>query len=91
VTVTDGPSRRTSGPRNHGPATTVTVTCCIDKHAHQVLDVELASAASRPGGLVQAVCGHVIAAAAMVAPDGPPCALCTAVMDVRQPRDRRHG
>jgi hypothetical protein len=56
-----------------------------------VLDVELAAAASRPDGLVHAICGHVIAAAPMVAPDGPPCALCSAVMDVRQAGSRRTG
>jgi hypothetical protein len=67
----------------------VTVTCCVDGHAHQVPDVELAAAASRPGGLVQAVCGHAIAAAPMVAPDGPPCLLCAAICDVHRPAHER--
>lgn len=69
----------------------MTVTCCIDNRAHQVLDVELVAAATRPGGLVQALCGHAIAAAPLVAPDGPPCALCTAVMDLRPARGRWSG
>ncbi|GAA0903187.1 hypothetical protein [Pseudonocardia zijingensis] len=91
MTVTGEPGQCESGRPYHGPPTTVTVTCCLDKHAHEVLDVELAAAASRPDGLVHAICGHVIAAAPMVAPDGPPCALCSAVMDVRQAGSRRTG
>ena len=49
-------------------------------------DVELAAASSRPGGLVLAVCGHAIAPAPMVAPDGPRCLLCTAIDDAQRER-----
>jgi hypothetical protein len=87
VTVIDEPSNRSSETRPHGPATTVTVTCTIDGHAHQVPDVELAAAATRRGGQVRAICGHAITPAPMVAPDGPPCLLCTAIDDAQ--RDRR--
>jgi hypothetical protein len=86
VTVTDEPSHRSPDIRPHGPAAAVTVTCTIDNHAHEVPDVELAAAASRPGGLVRAICGQAIAAAPMVAPDGPPCLLCTAISDVQRER-----
>ena len=73
-----------------GRTPTVTVTCCVDARAHEVCDVELAEAASRHDGLVRAVCGHVFAAAPMVAPEGPPCQLCAAVRDAQAPpRERR--
>jgi hypothetical protein len=86
MTVTDEPGHRSSASRLHLPPATVTVTCTIDHHAHEVPDVELAAASSRPGGLVRAVCGHAIAPAPMVAPDGPPCLLCTAIDDAQRER-----
>ncbi|WP_170225479.1 hypothetical protein [Pseudonocardia cypriaca] len=86
MTVTDEPSPRSSETRLHIPPATVTVTCTIDHHAHEVPDVELAAASSRPGGLVRAICGQAIAPGPMVAPDGPPCLLCTAIDDVQRER-----
>jgi hypothetical protein len=59
-------------------AQTVTITCCKDDHAHEVSDVELAA------GGQHALCGHLIAAAPMVAPNGPPCPLCAAIRDARK-------
>ena len=58
---------------------TITVTCCIDNRAHEVPDAELAAAARRPDGYYQALCGHMIAAAPMVEPDGQACQLCAAI------------
>lgn len=63
------------------PIDTITVTCCIDAHAHEVPDAELAAAAVRRDGYFQALCGHLIAAAPMVMPDGQPCLLCVAISE----------
>ena len=67
---------------------TVTVTCCIDDRAHEVPDTELAVAATRRDGYFQALCGHMIAAAPMVMPDGQPCQLCAAIRDRSTTRRR---
>jgi hypothetical protein len=72
----DASARRARGA---APVLTVTVTCCRDLRAHEGSDVELAAAAERRDGRVRAVCGHVLSAAPMVAPDGPPCPLCEAI------------
>jgi hypothetical protein len=66
------------GPRT---ADTITVTCSLDSRAHEVPDAELAAAARRSNGHYQALCGHVVAAAPMVEPDGQPCLLCTAILE----------
>jgi hypothetical protein len=60
---------------------TITVTCSIDSRAHEVPDAELAAAARRTDGHYQALCGHMVAAAPMVEPDGQPCLLCTAILE----------
>jgi hypothetical protein len=60
---------------------TITVTCSIDSRAHEVPDAELAAATRRSDGHYQALCGHMVAAAPMVEPDGPPCLLCTAIVE----------
>jgi hypothetical protein len=77
---------------SHSPRSTsiqtVTVTCCRDERAHEVPDVELAAAAERRDGRLRAICGHILAAAPMVAPDGPPCPLCAAVRAVK-PREKQ--
>jgi hypothetical protein len=69
---------------------TVTMTCCLDERAHEVPDSELGRAALRPDGYFQALCGHMIAAAPMVMPDGQPCQLCAAIRD-RSTVRRRHA
>lgn len=56
---------------------TVTVTCVSDGRAHRVPDVEIAADVARRDGFYQALCGHLVAAASMVEPDGRPCPLCT--------------
>jgi hypothetical protein len=62
-------------------ADTITVTCTIDSRAHEVPDAELAAAARSSDGHYQALCGHMVAAAPMVEPDGQPCLLCTAILE----------
>jgi hypothetical protein len=69
----DQPGRRT--------VDTITVTCSIDSRAHEVPDAELAAAARRSDGRYQALCGHRVAAAPMVEPDGQPCLLCAAILE----------
>jgi hypothetical protein len=82
-------SLRSSGPRQ--PAVdTVTMTCCLDERAHEVPDTELGRSTMRPDGYFQALCGHMIAAAPMVMPDGQPCQLCAAIRD-RNTARRRHA
>lgn len=82
----DGPERVESTPR---PAIeTISVTCRIDQRAHAVPDAELAEGVVRRGGYCKALCGHTIAAAPMVMPDGEPCPLCAAAQD-SNPRQRR--
>jgi hypothetical protein len=60
---------------------TITVTCCADSRAHEVPDTELAASARRSDGYYQALCGHMVAAAPMVEPDGQPCLLCAAIVE----------
>jgi hypothetical protein len=60
---------------------TITVTCSIDSRSHEVPDAELAASARQSDGHYQALCGHMVAAAPMVEPDGPPCLLCTAILE----------
>ena len=69
------------GGRGRRVVDTITVTCCIDARAHEVPDTELGAAARRGDGYYQALCGHMIAAAPMVEPDGESCRLCTAIAE----------
>ena len=55
----------------------MSVTCIADGWAHRVPDIELTADMSESDGYYQAVCGHRVAAASMVEPDGRPCPLCT--------------
>lgn len=71
------PLRR--GPARQTRATTVSITCLIDGHAHDVPDIELVGSDSRRPGQYLAVCGHLVAAASLVQPDGAPCILCNAL------------
>jgi hypothetical protein len=63
----------------------VSVTCISDGRAHDVPDTEL----TQRSGYYSALCGHVVAAAPMVAPEGAPCPLCAEVWDVSHGRQRR--
>jgi hypothetical protein len=67
---------------------TITVTCCVDFRAHEVPDAELATATRRHDGHYQALCGHLVAAAPMVEPDGQPCLLCEAILERTEARRR---
>jgi hypothetical protein len=71
-----------SAPDETGAAdiVTVAVTCRIDERSHAVPDTELTAAAATDSGYFQAVCGHVVSPVSLVAPDGKPCADCTAVV-----------
>ncbi|MGH3568621.1 MAG: hypothetical protein ACRDRH_21855 [Pseudonocardia sp.] len=60
---------------------TISVTCRFDHRAHAVPDDELAEGVVRRGGYCKALCGHMIAVAPMVMPDGKPCPLCAAAQD----------
>lgn len=68
---------------------TIAVTCCTDSRAHEVPDTELAIGIARHDGYYRALCGHMIAAAPMVMPDGEPCQRCAALRDDRPRRQRR--
>jgi hypothetical protein len=68
---------------------TVPITCVSDGLTHDVPDTELAADASKRNGTYLAVCGHVVAAAAMVEPDGEPCALCAELWDLNHQRRSR--
>jgi hypothetical protein len=66
----------------------VSVTCIADGRTHVVPDTELARGASQRNGHYVAVCGHVVAAAPMVVPDGEACPLCAEVWELTQSRQR---
>jgi hypothetical protein len=76
---------------------TIPITCHLDRQAHDVTDDNVAT--GRPTGAYEALCGHLVVAAPMIAPVGRPCAKCTAVVAshrsasttarVRRPRHRK--
>jgi hypothetical protein len=51
--------------------------CADDGRTHTVSDVELCSG-SATTGRYPALCGHIVTAAPMVAPNGAPCPDCRA-------------
>jgi hypothetical protein len=74
-----------------GPIVTVTVTCVHDGQSHAVPDTELTSMTAG-SGYYRAVCGHVVTAAPMVAPEGAPCPHCDETRETKvSPRARRLG
>ena len=68
---------RKQGRSNSSHTPTVTITCAVDGHAHDVPDVQIAGPQADRGRYV-AVCGHVVTAASMIEPEGAPCPLCAA-------------
>ncbi|WP_214364418.1 hypothetical protein [Pseudonocardia sp. H11422] len=72
-----------------GEVTTISVTCVLDDLAHEIPDSELAAGAAVSTGRYRAVCGHIVAAAPMVVPDGQSCDACAAMLRARQRRGRR--
>jgi len=69
-------------------ATTVSVTCVTDGRSHAVPDSELTQGVAHDSGYYSAVCGHMVAAAPMCAPDGEPCRSCSDLWDRRNARRR---
>jgi hypothetical protein len=76
--------------RTHQPAfagaqsmATVSVTCVTDGRAHAVPDSELTQGVAHHSGYYSAVCGHMVAAAPMSAPDGEPCRSCADLWSAR--------
>jgi hypothetical protein len=65
----------------------LSVTCSNDRRNHQVDDAVYASGLG--SGRLAALCGRSIMAAPMAAPPGPPCPLCSAVLELDMPRQRR--
>ena len=85
------PTAALDGDPDTGPIVTVTVTCVHDGHSHAVPDTELTSMTGG-SGYYRAVCGHVVAAAPMVAPEGAPCPHCDEARETKaSPRARRLG
>jgi hypothetical protein len=68
----------TTDRARRGPLDTVAVTCVTDGRSHAVREVLLAAPPAHLGGRHQAVCGHLVTPASLVAPDGKPCRLCAA-------------
>lgn len=54
----------------------VTLTSVLDCRAHMVTDIEFSSEHALRMGRYQALCGHLIAPAPMVDPDGTRCTRC---------------
>lgn len=54
----------------------VSLTSVIDSRAHRVTDVELSSPHAMRTGRYEALCGHLIAPAPLVEPDGARCRRC---------------
>jgi hypothetical protein len=65
------------------PMATVSVTCVTDGRAHAVPDSELTQGLAHHAGYYSAVCGHMVAAAPMSAPDGEPCRPCADLWSAR--------
>lgn len=68
--VSGGASGPTPGPE------LVTLTSVLDSRAHMVTDVEFSSERALRMGRYEALCGHLIAPAPMVEPDGTRCTRC---------------
>ena len=54
----------------------VSLTSVIDSRAHMVTDVELSSPHAMRTGRYEALCGHLIAPAPLIEPDGARCRRC---------------
>lgn len=71
----------------------VSLTSVIDSRAHMVTDVELSSPHAMRMGRYEALCGHLIAPAPLIEPDGARCRRCDeldrALRPTAQPQARR--
>ncbi|ODU02129.1 MAG: hypothetical protein ABS81_18485 [Pseudonocardia sp. SCN 72-86] len=68
---------------------TVAVTCRLDSRSHAVPDTELTRTAAADTGRYQAICGHVVSPASLVAPDGKPCDACSEATPASGGKGRR--
>lgn len=68
---------------------TVAVTCRLDSRSHAVPDTELTRTAAADTGRYQAICGHVVSPASLVAPDGKPCDACSVAAPASGAKSRR--
>jgi hypothetical protein len=57
----------------------VSITCLVDGRAHRVSDLQLGTTEADALGRYRALCGHVVTAASLAAPDGAPCPACAAL------------
>lgn len=62
------------------------LTCAMDQRAHLVTDDALPAALTAGHGCFRALCGHVVAASSLSAPDGQPCRACASVAEGDRPR-----
>ncbi|MGH3764552.1 MAG: hypothetical protein ACRDS0_05215 [Pseudonocardiaceae bacterium] len=56
---------------------TIPITCCVDGQSHDIPDGNVTAGHD---GHYQALCGHLVLAAALAAPVGRPCASCNAMV-----------
>jgi hypothetical protein len=63
----------------------VSLTSVIDSRAHMVTDVELSSPHAMQNGRYEALCGHLIAPAPLIDPDGARCRRCDELDRSRRP------
>lgn len=63
----------------------VSLTSVIDSRAHMVTDVELSSPHAMQTGRYEALCGHLIAPAPLIEPDGARCRRCDELDRARRP------
>lgn len=70
----------------------VSLTSVIDNRAHVVTDVELSSPHAMRMGRYEALCGHLIAPAPLIEPDGTRCQRCDELDRAQrpQPQGRRN-
>lgn len=65
-----GPDHEECGPE------VLTLTSVIDRRAHKVTDTELCAPHALRTGRYEALCGHLVSPAPLVAADGTPCRRC---------------
>jgi len=70
----------------HGIVTTW-MTCCRDQFEHAVTDEDFA--AGQRSGIYRAVCGHLVAAQALISPPGHRCRACACAVTAERRRPAR--
>ncbi|MGH3885966.1 MAG: hypothetical protein ACRDSZ_05225 [Pseudonocardiaceae bacterium] len=69
----------------------LTVTSTVDGRDHLINDRAMADGHAASRGQFTALCGHLVVAAALVAPPGPPCRDCAAVLGRNEASRHRVG